>query len=107
MMNDECSLRPASPSILNGPQFILQHSSFIPYPPPVTPTGFEPNSTSACSESGYGNPTGAGVAHLYANQPDSNLIDPDLATVVEAWPALPEATRASIVTMIRAATANR
>jgi hypothetical protein len=29
--------------------------------------------------------------------------DPDLARVVEAWPALPEAIRAGIVAMVRAA----
>jgi len=31
------------------------------------------------------------------------LIDPDLAEVVARWPALPEATRQSIVGMVRAA----
>lgn len=36
--------------------------------------------------------------------PDSTEADPDLALVVEAWPGLPEAVRAGIVAMVKAAT---
>ena len=33
-----------------------------------------------------------------------DVVDPDLAEVVRAWPTLPETVRASVVTMVRAAT---
>jgi len=69
----------------------------------MTPTGFEPDSINDCRNRGYGNPAGAGVADLYANQPDFNAIGPELATVVRAWPGLPEATRAGIMAMVKAA----
>lgn len=35
---------------------------------------------------------------------DSLAIDPDLAAVIDAWPDLPDAVRAGIVAMVRAAT---
>jgi hypothetical protein len=34
--------------------------------------------------------------------PESAELDRDLATVIEAWPALPDAVRAGILTMVRA-----
>jgi len=40
---------------------------------------------------------------LPSGLPDSVPIDPDLAAVVEAWPKLPEAIKAGILAMIRAA----
>jgi hypothetical protein len=75
-------------------------------PPPlnkVTPTGFEPDSAKACSKSSYSDPARAGVAHLYANQLDSTPIDPDLATVIQVWPMLPEAMRRAVLEMVREA----
>jgi len=47
--------------------------------------GFEPDSASDCRDGSYGNPAGAGVVDLYANQPDSTLMAPELARVIEAW----------------------
>jgi hypothetical protein len=38
-----------------------------------------------------------------ALDPQNAILDPELAAVVEAWPALPEAIRAGILAMIRAA----
>jgi len=38
-----------------------------------------------------------------ATEPETVPIAPDLATVVEAWPKLPQAIRAGILAMIRAA----
>jgi hypothetical protein len=39
--------------------------------------------------------------------PQSEPIPPDLAAVVDAWPQLPEALRAGIVAMVKAASANQ
>jgi hypothetical protein len=41
------------------------------------------------------------VGHHLAT--DTRQTDPDLATVVDAWDRLPEAVRAGIVAMVRAA----
>jgi hypothetical protein len=35
---------------------------------------------------------------------DACQTDPDLARIVDAWPTLPEAVRAGIVAMVKAAT---
>jgi hypothetical protein len=40
-----------------------------------------------------------------ANDSQNGRIDPDLARVVERWDALPEAIRAGIVAMVKAASA--
>jgi len=69
----------------------------------MTPTGFEPNSLKAWEGSGCNDPAQRGVAELYANQPDSTLIDPDLATVVQAWPRLPDEARRRVLAIVEAA----
>jgi hypothetical protein len=46
-----------------------------------------------------------GGAESGANDPKNRPIDPDLALVVERWDSLPEAVRAGIVAMVKAASA--
>jgi hypothetical protein len=46
---------------------------------------------------------GQGGAKSGALPPESRSIDPALATIIDAWPTLPEALRAGILAMIRAA----
>ena len=38
-----------------------------------------------------------------SDSPESALANPDLARIVAAWPTLPEAVRASILAMVKAA----
>ena len=45
--------------------------------------------------------TAPSVAHYFPT--DTRKTDPDLAAVVEAWPDLPEALKAGIVAMVKAA----
>ena len=97
-INDDSFQRPSRSPSIRHPLSLIFH------PSRVTPTGFEPVSVSGDEGRTCTKKDSAGVADLYANQPDSTVIDPDLATVVRAWPGLPEATRAGIVAMVRAAT---
>ena len=53
-----------------------------------------PEETTHFSESG---------AESGANDPKNDPIDPDLALVVERWDSLPDAVRAGIVAMVKAA----
>ena len=46
---------------------------------------------------------GQGGAKSGALAPESRSIDPALATIIDAWPTLPEAIRAGILAMVRAA----
>jgi hypothetical protein len=88
-------------SVMGAKRMALLHpSSFRLHPSEVTPTGFEPSSTNGCNERGYGNPTGAGVADLYATQPDSNIIAPDPAMVARAWAGLPGAESGAVAARI-------
>ncbi|MCZ6651489.1 MAG: hypothetical protein O7D91_00455, partial [Planctomycetota bacterium] len=45
--------------------------------------------------------SGASNAEYVPNPAERESIDPGLASVVEAWPTLPEAIRAGIVAMVR------
>ena len=44
-----------------------------------------------------------GGAESGANGPKNDRIDPDLALVIQGWDSLPDAVRAGIVAMVRAA----
>jgi hypothetical protein len=44
-----------------------------------------------------------GGAKSGALTPETLVIDPGLAALIDAWPALPEAIRAGILAMVRAA----
>src|SRR5262245_36308752 len=46
---------------------------------------------------------GQGGAKSGALAPESTSIDPPLATIIDAWPTLPDAIRAGILAMVRAA----
>jgi hypothetical protein len=46
-----------------------------------------------------------GGAESGANDPQNDRIDPGLALLVERWDSLPEAVRAGIVAMVKAASA--
>jgi len=65
----------------------------------VEAAGIEPDPKSS-GNSGGDDQSGAECGALDAKKAD---FDPDLAVVVEAWPKLPEAIRAGILAMIRAA----
>jgi hypothetical protein len=58
------------------------------------------------SQESTGNSSGAdrSGAKCGALGAQNGPLDPDLAAVVEAWPGLPEALRAGILAMTRAAT---
>jgi hypothetical protein len=64
----------------------------------VTPTGFEhpPQNTGETAISEIGG------AKSGAFSPDFEQIDPDLQSILDAWPTLPEAVRAGILAMIGA-----
>lgn len=66
--------------------------------PKVAGTGFErpAKNTANAAVDGRG---GAESGALGARE---RPIDPELAAVIDAWPALPEATRSAILAMIRA-----
>jgi hypothetical protein len=68
-------------------------------PVKVEAAGIEPGQKSSGNR-GVGNQSGAECGALGAR--DAPL-DPDLAAVVDAWPALPAAIKAGILAMIRAA----
>jgi len=65
----------------------------------VPPDGAEHGPKSS-GKQGVGNPSGAECGALGAREAP---IDPELVAVVDAWPKLPQAIRAGILAMIRAA----
>jgi hypothetical protein len=65
----------------------------------VEAAGIEPDPRSSGNSAG-GDQSGAESGAL---DPRNAEFDPDLSAVVEVWPKLPEAIRAGIMAMIRAA----
>ena len=64
----------------------------------MTPTGLEPaRQYSISSDSGTCAAPGAALG------PDFGPIDPDLASVIDAWPSLPESNREAILAIVRSA----
>ena len=65
----------------------------------VPPRGLEPSANL------LGNPTNPapGGAESGALAPKTPAIDPALAALIDAWPTLPDAIRAGILAMVRAA----
>ena len=59
----------------------------------LEPSPFSPENQRVCDQSGA--KSGARIAR-------AGLSGPDLATVIAAWPALPQAIKAGIVAMVRA-----
>ena len=64
-------------------------------------TGFEANSLTACPASTSQQTAPVGVADLYAFPADSAPTDPDLAELIDRWPALPEVVRTAVMAMVR------
>jgi hypothetical protein len=65
----------------------------------TTPRGLEP---AANSPENSTNPAPGG-AKSGAQASEKHVIDPALAALIDAWPMLPEAIRAGILAMVRAA----
>jgi hypothetical protein len=59
------------------------------------------------SEAGLRHSAPAVTAHWQRAESNDRALDPDLAAVVDAWPRLPEAVRAGIVAMVKAASGDR
>lgn len=78
----------------------------------VEPESLSPDSQSACAEST--NPRGAESGALspdsapepHSEAPGDTPPDADLQAVIAAWPSLPEAARARILAVVKAAEAN-
>ncbi|MCH7685408.1 MAG: hypothetical protein IH899_01785 [Planctomycetes bacterium] len=69
----------------------------------MTPTGLERTDDST----GNNVIQGQGGAESGAVGAQSALMDPDLRAVIEAWPELPDAVKAGILAMVRAAGGER
>jgi hypothetical protein len=69
----------------------------------VAEAGIEPDSVSGDAASGLRQSQSQSGTESGTVGGDSAQLDPDLATLVVAWPSLPETTRQSIVAMIRGA----
>ena len=65
-------------------------------------TGLERGSVTSCEDKHLQNPGHGGAAKPGAFDRESTATGPDLQTVVDAWPTLPEPVRAGIVAMVRA-----
>jgi hypothetical protein len=66
--------------------------------------GLEPGSVTTSKSKGLEQPAESRAAESDASGPDSAPIDTDLARVIDAWPGLPEAVKAGIKAMVKAAT---
>ena len=75
----------------------------IRQPMPLGNTGPEHGHVSGFPKKEVHNTSARGGAECGAESVDSGQIAPDLAKVVEAWPALPEAVRKGILAMVEAA----
>ena len=69
----------------------------------VAGTGLELDSVSRCEDKGLEKSTRAGGAKSGALGAHSDLIDPDLQAVIDAWPTLPEKIRAEVMAVVRKA----
>jgi len=67
------------------------------------PVGHEPGSAGASGRKHLRASGKSGGAESGADSPKTPCIDPELAKVIDAWPMLPEAIRAGIVAMVKAA----
>ena len=70
----------------------------------MTPAGFEPAGASPCGDKDLRNRparSGAVSGAVPVEKPPAG--DPDLAQVITAWPTLPDAVKAGIVAMVKAA----
>jgi hypothetical protein len=65
-------------------------------------TGLEPPSVSGRESNDLGQSSGAGAAKSDASDRKNAATDPDLQSVVDAWPTLPDAVKAGILAMVRA-----
>jgi len=69
----------------------------------VVPTGFEPGDVTPYQPKDLRQTPSQRAAECAAVGDDFPPIDPELASVIEAWPTLPPAIREAILAMLRAA----
>ena len=69
----------------------------------VVPTGFEPGDVTPSQTKDLRHTPNQRAAECAAVEDDSPPIDPELASVIEAWDSLPPAIREAILAMLRAA----
>ena len=72
-------------------------------PGSVVPTGFEPGDVTPYQPKDLRQTPSQRAAECAAVGVDFPPIDPELASVIEAWPTLPPAIREAILAMLRAA----
>jgi hypothetical protein len=70
---------------------------------PLTPTGFERVSTTTISAKDLGQTSLSSAAKSGAILTETDFSDQRLCDLVSAWPQLPEAVRAGIAAMVKAA----
>ncbi len=66
----------------------------------MTPTGFEPVSTTTDPTRALRQTPSAGAAKSGAILPENTRTDPRLASLIAIWPRLPESTRRAIMEMV-------
>jgi hypothetical protein len=64
-------------------------------------TGLEPSIPSGCADNDLGKPEKQGGAESGAIKAETPPDDPDLASVVTAWPTLPDHIRSTILTLVK------
>ncbi len=69
-------------------------------------TGLEPGSVSARKDKGLEESANGGAAKCAANADDSAPIDPDLASLIDAWPKLVETTKTRILGIVEGSLLN-